>query len=116
MFLQRTAKRPLTRRVIPRNAPLTSSYSRGPAASLVALPSDISCVADPEEACVISKAPGSEHDTVTDLYDRIGHTHLLESRSLTAKAGSQHGSPRETGCKFGTRAGEDESAGVGRQS
>lgn len=49
---------------------------------------------------MISNAPGSEHETVTDLYDRIGHTHLLASRSFTANAGSQHGSSRGIGCAF----------------
>lgn len=78
---------------------LTSPYSRGPAASLVDFPIAISCVADPEEACAISNAPGSEHVTVTDLYDRMGQTHLLWSRSLTAKAGNQHGSPIGIVCK-----------------
>lgn len=75
---------------------LTSSYRNGPAESLVDFPIAIRCVADPDETCVISNAPGSEDETVTDLYDRIGHTHLLASRSFTANAGSQHGSSRGT--------------------
>lgn len=93
---------------------LTSSYSRGPAASLADFPRAISCVADPEVTCFTSKAPGSEHVTVTDLYDLIGQMHLVWSRSLTANAGSQHGSPRGIVCNasvasvervYGKRAG-----------
>lgn len=76
----------------------TSSYSRGPAASLADFPRAISWVADPDVTCFTSKAPGSEHVTVTDLYDRIGQMHLLWSRSLTANAGSQQGSPSGIVC------------------